>query len=81
VVHRHRVMCRNHLFRLAELEMWIAFEIVIAWVVLSCTLGPALTWALFYGKRRARAQRANLALDESPARQGHEAGRSGRRAA
>jgi hypothetical protein len=47
--------------------MRIVIEIVVGWVILSCTLGPALTWALFYGKRRARVQRANRVLDESPA--------------
>jgi hypothetical protein len=35
--------------------MRIMFEVVIAWVVMSCTLGPVLTWAFFYSKRRARA--------------------------
>jgi hypothetical protein len=35
--------------------MRIVIEVVIAWVVLSCTLGPLLTWAFFYSRRRARA--------------------------
>jgi hypothetical protein len=46
--------------------MRIALEIVVVWVVLSCTLGPGLTWLLFYEKRRARSQRA---LAERRARQ------------
>lgn len=33
-------------------------KIVIWWVVLSCTLGPLMTWLFFYGKRnRARQMR------------------------
>ena len=35
-------------------KMRIVFGIVVAWVILSCTLGPALTWLFFYGERRAR---------------------------
>jgi hypothetical protein len=50
--------------------MRIVFEIVAVWVVLSCTLGPALTWLFFYGERRARTQRTNRAIDVSPARVG-----------
>jgi hypothetical protein len=46
-------------------KMRIVFEIVVVWVVLSCTLGPALTWLFFYGERQARTQRA----DERFARQ------------
>jgi hypothetical protein len=37
--------------------MRIVFEIIIVWLVLSCTLGLALTWFFFYGERRARTQR------------------------
>ena len=37
--------------------MRIVFEIVIGWVILSCTLGPALLWLFFYGKRRERTER------------------------
>jgi hypothetical protein len=54
--------------------MWTAFEVVAAWVVLNCTLGPVVTWLFFYGERRARTQRAYRAIDESPARQGDKAG-------
>jgi hypothetical protein len=32
-------------------------EVVIEWIVLSCTVGPVLTWAFFYSKREARATR------------------------
>jgi hypothetical protein len=32
--------------------MRIALEIVVVWVVLSCTLGPVLTWLLFYDNQK-----------------------------
>jgi hypothetical protein len=58
--------------------MRIAFEAIIAWVILSCMLGPLLTWAFFYPLRRSRAaeQAANAAenafhaalAEENPAR-------------
>lgn len=35
--------------------MQTVFVIVVVWIILSCTLGPLLTWAFFYSKRRARA--------------------------
>jgi hypothetical protein len=45
--------------------MRIACEAIITWVVLSCMLGPLLTWAFFYPLRRSRAaeQAANAAAD------------------
>lgn len=35
--------------------MPIVIEIVVGWIVLSCTVGPLLTWAFFYPQRRAKA--------------------------
>ena len=32
-------------------------EIVLGWIVLSCTVGPLLAWMFFYSKREARAER------------------------
>ena len=64
--------------RIGDDKMRIVFEIVVVWVVLSCTLGPVLTWLFFYGERRARSQRA---LDERLARQHDGAELTGVRAA
>jgi hypothetical protein len=41
-------------------KMQTVFVVVVVWVALSCTLGPLLTWAFFYWKRRARAIQAPL---------------------
>jgi hypothetical protein len=35
--------------------MRIVIEVVVGWIVLSCTVGPLLTWMFFWGERRARA--------------------------
>jgi hypothetical protein len=32
-------------------------EVILGWIVLSCTVGPVLTWAFFYSKREAKAAR------------------------
>ena len=32
----------------------LLLEILGGWIVLSCTLGPLLTWLFFYGERRER---------------------------
>jgi hypothetical protein len=37
--------------------MRILFEIVIAWAVLSCTLGPCFCWLFFYGARQKLRER------------------------
>jgi hypothetical protein len=34
--------------------MQTVLVIIVGWIILSCTLGPLLTWAFFYSKRRAR---------------------------
>ena len=36
--------------------MQTVLVIVDVWITLSSTLGPLLTWAFFYSKRRARAE-------------------------
>jgi len=36
------------------LGMALAFKIIGLWVLLSCTLGPCLTWLFFYSKRQRR---------------------------
>jgi hypothetical protein len=33
--------------------MALALEIIGWWVLLSCTLGPCLTWLFFYGERQS----------------------------
>jgi hypothetical protein len=35
--------------------MRLVIEIVVGWIVLSCTVGPVLTWMFFWGARRAKA--------------------------
>jgi hypothetical protein len=35
--------------------MRIVINVLIVWVVLSCTVGPVLTWMFFWGERRSRA--------------------------
>ena len=35
--------------------MRILIDVLVGWVVLSCTVGPVLTWMFFWGVRRARA--------------------------
>jgi hypothetical protein len=35
--------------------MRIVIEVIVGWVVLSCTVGPVLTWMFFWGARRSRA--------------------------
>jgi hypothetical protein len=34
--------------------MRIVIEVVVGWIVLSCTVGPVVTWMFFWGERRAR---------------------------
>jgi hypothetical protein len=34
--------------------------IVLGWIVLSCTVGPLLTWSFFHSKREAKAARNGL---------------------
>src|ERR1700722_11171311 len=46
--------------RLWDDKMQTVFVVVVVWVALSCTLGPLLTWAFFYSKRRVRAIQAPL---------------------
>jgi hypothetical protein len=36
-------------------EMRIVIEVVVGWIVLSCTVGPVLTWMFFWGARRSIA--------------------------
>jgi hypothetical protein len=38
--------------------MRIVIEVPVGWIVLSCTVGPVLTWMFFWGERRARATEA-----------------------
>jgi len=54
--------------------MTIFLEMIGAWVGLSCTLGPLLTWLVFRGKRARRAARhhwiathPNTPWDQMPA--------------
>jgi hypothetical protein len=35
--------------------MRIVIEVVVGWIVLSCTVGPVLTWLFYWGERRAKA--------------------------
>ena len=35
--------------------MRIVIEVPVGWIVLSCTVGPVLTWMFFWGERRAKA--------------------------
>jgi hypothetical protein len=35
--------------------MRIVIEVLVGWIVLSCTVGPVLTWMFFWGARRAKA--------------------------
>jgi len=42
----------------------LALKIMGWWVLLSCTLGPCLTWLFFYGKRqRKQAKDRRMATD------------------
>jgi hypothetical protein len=34
--------------------MRIAIDVLAGWVVLSCTVGPVLTWLFYWGERRDR---------------------------
>jgi hypothetical protein len=36
-------------------------NILLWWIILSCTVGPLLTWLLFYSKREARGARSREA--------------------
>ena len=38
----------------------LAFKIIGWWLLLSCTLGPCLTWLFFYGKRRRKQARDRM---------------------
>jgi hypothetical protein len=37
------------------MKMRIVMEVLVGWSVLSCSVGPVLTWLSFWGERRARA--------------------------
>ena len=37
--------------------MKLVLEIIGSWILLSCVVGPCLTWAFFYSKRRAQDTR------------------------
>jgi hypothetical protein len=36
-------------------QMRLVIEVVVGWIVLSCTVGPVLTWMFFWGARRSIA--------------------------
>ena len=40
--------------------MALALKIIGWWVLLSCTLGPCLTWLFFYGERESRQAKDRL---------------------
>jgi len=44
--------------RSAGTKMQTVLVIVVGWIALSCTLGPLLSWAFFYSKRRDEAAEA-----------------------
>jgi hypothetical protein len=40
--------------RWGESQMKFAFQLLACWLVVSCAVGPLLTWAFFWGERVAR---------------------------
>ncbi|MBV8574384.1 MAG: hypothetical protein JOZ58_05005 [Acetobacteraceae bacterium] len=46
--------------------MTLALKIIGLWLLLSCALGPCLTWLLFYGKRRTEQTKDRRLLTDIP---------------
>ena len=49
--------CRHRVGVRIRPAMALALKIIGLWVLLSCTLGPCLTWLFFYGKRQRKYAR------------------------
>jgi len=49
--------CRRLRFR-GDDKMQVLVDVVVGWIVLSCTVGPLLAWAFFYRERRIQAMEA-----------------------
>jgi hypothetical protein len=46
--------------------MALALKIIGWWVLLSCTLGPCLTWLFFYGERQIKYEEDRRRSVDSP---------------